>query len=103
MRILAGELKGRRLLTPRGATTRPTADQVRLALMDTLTPDAIAAAAVFDAGAIDTLIRDHMERRVNVGYHLWGLVTLFLWMKRWRVEALPEEALRERARTFATR
>src|SRR5712691_1735094 len=38
MRVLAGELKGRRLVTPRGATTRPTADQVRIALMDTLTP-----------------------------------------------------------------
>ena len=30
-----------------------------------------------------------MERRINVGYHLWGLLTLFLWMKRWKVEALP--------------
>lgn len=38
MRIIAGALKGRRLVTPRGATTRPTADQVRIALMDTLTP-----------------------------------------------------------------
>jgi 16S rRNA (guanine966-N2)-methyltransferase len=38
VRILAGALKGRRLVTPQGATTRPTADQVRLALMDTLTP-----------------------------------------------------------------
>jgi 16S rRNA (guanine(966)-N(2))-methyltransferase RsmD len=38
MRIIAGALKGRRLATPRGATTRPTADQVRIALMDTLTP-----------------------------------------------------------------
>jgi 16S rRNA (guanine966-N2)-methyltransferase len=38
MRILAGALKGRRLVTPRGAVTRPTADQVRLALMDTLAP-----------------------------------------------------------------
>jgi len=38
VRILAGELKGRRLVTPRGATTRPTADQVRIALMDALTP-----------------------------------------------------------------
>jgi len=36
--VLAGVLKGRRLVTPRGSTTRPTADQVRLALMDTLTP-----------------------------------------------------------------
>ena len=38
MRIIAGEFKGRRLSTPRGATTRPTADQVRIALMDTLGP-----------------------------------------------------------------
>jgi len=38
MKILAGELKGRRLTTPSGVTTRPTADQVRIALMDTLMP-----------------------------------------------------------------
>jgi 16S rRNA (guanine(966)-N(2))-methyltransferase RsmD len=36
--VLAGTLKGRRLQTPRGSTTRPTADQVRIALMDTLMP-----------------------------------------------------------------
>jgi 16S rRNA (guanine(966)-N(2))-methyltransferase RsmD len=38
MRIIAGALKGRRLITPKGDTTRPTADQVRIALMDTLMP-----------------------------------------------------------------
>lgn len=38
MKIIAGEWKGRRLETPRGPETRPTADQVRIALMDTLTP-----------------------------------------------------------------
>jgi 16S rRNA (guanine966-N2)-methyltransferase len=38
VRVIAGSLKGRRLHTPRGTTTRPTADQVRIALMDTLTP-----------------------------------------------------------------
>jgi asparagine synthase (glutamine-hydrolysing) len=59
--------------------------------MDTLTPEAIAATGIFDARAIETLIRDHMERRINAGYHLWGLLTLFLWMRRWKVEALPAE------------
>jgi len=64
-------------------------------LMDTLTPEAIAATGIFDARAIQALIRDHMERRTNAGYHLWGLLTLFLWMRRWKVEALPpEEAVR---------
>lgn len=38
MRVIAGALKGRRIVTPRGLHTRPTADQVRIALMDTLTP-----------------------------------------------------------------
>jgi len=38
MRIIAGALKGRALVAPRGPTTRPTADQVRIALLDTLMP-----------------------------------------------------------------
>jgi 16S rRNA (guanine966-N2)-methyltransferase len=38
VRIIAGAYKGRRLTTPRGDTTRPTADQVRIALLDTLMP-----------------------------------------------------------------
>lgn len=52
MRIIAGEWKGRRLVTPRGHTTRPTADQVRIALMDTLS-SRLAGARVLDlfAGA----------------------------------------------------
>jgi 16S rRNA (guanine(966)-N(2))-methyltransferase RsmD len=38
VRIIAGALKGQRLVTPRGHRTRPTADQVRIALMDSLMP-----------------------------------------------------------------
>jgi 16S rRNA (guanine(966)-N(2))-methyltransferase RsmD len=38
VRVLAGELKGQRLTTPPGRTTRPTADQVRIACLDTLMP-----------------------------------------------------------------
>jgi 16S rRNA (guanine966-N2)-methyltransferase len=38
MRIIAGRFKGRRLVAPKGDVTRPTADQVRIALMDTLMP-----------------------------------------------------------------
>jgi 16S rRNA (guanine966-N2)-methyltransferase len=55
MRVIAGTLKGRRLVTPRGAATRPTADQVRIALMDTLMPT-LPGARVLDlfagAGAV---------------------------------------------------
>ena len=58
-------------------------------LMDTLTPQAIAATGIFDARAIEGLIRDHMERRINAGYQLWGLLTLFLWIKRWNIQTGP--------------
>ena len=38
MRVIAGALKGQRLTMPKGRTTRPTADQVRIACLDTLMP-----------------------------------------------------------------
>lgn len=38
MRVIAGERKGLRVKTPKGKATRPTADQVRIACLDTLTP-----------------------------------------------------------------
>jgi asparagine synthase (glutamine-hydrolysing) len=64
---------------------------LRALLMDTLTTEAIKRTLIFDAPAIHTLIRDHLDRRINVGYHLWGLLTLFLWMRRWKVEVHPPE------------
>jgi asparagine synthase (glutamine-hydrolysing) len=42
---------------------------------------------LFDRAAVNEFVRLHMERRVNLGYHLWGLLILFLWMKRWRIES----------------
>ncbi len=38
MRVVAGELKGRRLTAPRGRGTRPTADVVKVACLDALAP-----------------------------------------------------------------
>jgi asparagine synthase (glutamine-hydrolysing) len=60
---------------------------LRPLLMDTVTPEALRSTGVFDPQAVERLIEDHMQRRVNAGYHLWGLLTLFLWMKRWNVTA----------------
>ena len=31
-------------------------------------------------------VRQHLDRRANLGYHLWGLMLLLLWMKRWRIQ-----------------
>ena len=62
---------------------------LRPLLTDTLTREAVETTQLFDWPTIDTLMRGHMERRTNVGYHLWGLLTLFLWMKRWKIQTEP--------------
>jgi len=63
---------------------------LRPLLYDTLTPAAVRASGIFDNSSVQSLIRDHTERRANVGYHLWGLLTLFLWMRRWGIQAATQ-------------
>lgn len=46
MRVVAGELGGRRLIAPAGVTTRPTTDKVREALFNSLVAQGIVADAV---------------------------------------------------------
>jgi asparagine synthase (glutamine-hydrolysing) len=60
---------------------------LRPLLLDTLTAQAVRSAGVFDYSSVQAMIRAHTERRVNVGYQLWGLLTLFLWMKKWGIQA----------------
>jgi asparagine synthase (glutamine-hydrolysing) len=55
-----------------------------------LLKDAIRPTVLFDADFIARLIDDHRNRRINAGYQLWGLLTLFLWMKRWNIEVSPD-------------
>lgn len=40
----------------------------------------------FNIGKIKSHMRAHADRRANLGYHLWGLMTLFFWMKRWGIQ-----------------
>ncbi len=40
----------------------------------------------FQIPRIDAQVRAHLDRRANLGYHLWGLMTLFFWMKKWRIQ-----------------
>jgi asparagine synthase (glutamine-hydrolysing) len=40
----------------------------------------------FQMPRIEAQARAHFERRANLGYHLWGLMTLFFWMKKWRIQ-----------------
>jgi asparagine synthase (glutamine-hydrolysing) len=64
---------------------------LRSLLLDTLTQSAVEATGLFHWPAVERLIQDHLERRANFGYHLWGLITLFLWMRRWNVQLTCDE------------
>ncbi len=56
-------------------------------LLDALSPSSIQAAGILAPQAVSALIERHLSRRENLGYHLWGLMTLHLWMRRWNIEA----------------
>jgi asparagine synthase (glutamine-hydrolysing) len=58
-------------------------------LTETLKSARTDHAGLFNFDAIDRLIELHMTRKINVGYHLWGLMTLFLWIKQWKVQSAP--------------
>ena len=90
-RLMKGKLPESVLRRPKTGLDIPTHDwlrgPLRRLLLDTLTDGAIAECGLFRTGVVQRLIRDHMERRMNVGYHLWGLLTLFLWMKHWNIQS----------------
>ena len=59
---------------------------LRPLLVDTLRAGASACPDLFPPNVIEFYLSSHLERRANLGYHLWGLLILFLWIKRWRVQ-----------------
>jgi len=59
---------------------------LRPLLLETLSEEAVTASGLFRWPYVRKLLDDHLERRANLGYHLWGLLVLFLWMKRWNIE-----------------
>ena len=77
---------------------------LRSLLIDTLTSGASEHDGLFQPAAIQSFLQCHLERRANLGYHLWGLMILFLWMKKWRIQApgssTPTRAVQESALTY---
>jgi asparagine synthase (glutamine-hydrolysing) len=60
-------------------------------LTDTLREGAREYGDIFDAEVIEGALKRHLARRANVGYHLWGLLILFLWMKKWKIQPTPSQ------------
>ena len=72
---------------------------LRPLLMDTFAEAGASHSELFCFDRIHALVDAHQQRRANLGYHLWGLLTLFLWLKRWRIQTtsfLEEAAASER-------
>jgi asparagine synthase (glutamine-hydrolysing) len=69
---------------------------LRPLLLETLAGASAEHGGFFQFDKIMALQQAHQERRANVGYHLWGLLTLLLWMKKWRIQTIP---LADQART----
>ena len=59
-------------------------------LLDTLTEQAVKDTQIFRWEGVQAVINRHMERRDSFGYHLWGLLILFLWIKRWNIQTVSE-------------
>jgi asparagine synthase (glutamine-hydrolysing) len=64
----------------------PAHDWFRTALRPLLEDTLRTPNRLFRPGAVERVLDDHLARRGNYGYHLWGLLTLSLWMKRWNVD-----------------
>jgi asparagine synthase (glutamine-hydrolysing) len=69
---------------------------LRELMVETLREGVETYRELFDAAAVESLVQRHLKRQANLGYHLWGLLILFLWMKKWKIQSttkMPAEAL----------
>jgi asparagine synthase (glutamine-hydrolysing) len=105
-RLMQSKLPGSVLRRPKTGLDIPAHDWLRGALrpllMDTLSAAAIDDTHLFRRDRIESFISDHVERRANLGYHLWGLLILFLWIKHWNIHTTSAPGVAEKlvARAF---
>jgi asparagine synthase (glutamine-hydrolysing) len=72
---------------------------LRAMLMETLASAESEHSELFHFETIRTYTQLHLNRRINIGYHLWGLMMLFLWMKRWNIQSTPSLTFRRQELT----
>jgi asparagine synthase (glutamine-hydrolysing) len=77
---------------------------LRSLMLDVLMDGSSDDSGLFRREMIESYIERHLERKINVGYHLWGLMVLFLWMKKWGIQAAAPRSTsvwaQEKAGTF---
>jgi asparagine synthase (glutamine-hydrolysing) len=55
-------------------------------LLDTLNKKTVEESGLVYWPHLDSLLKLHMERKANYGYHLWGMLMLFLWIRQWKIQ-----------------
>ena len=63
---------------------------LRELLMETLESGEAEHGDLFRFDKIYDLTQLHMNRSINIGFHLWGLMVLFLWMREWKIQSAPQ-------------
>jgi asparagine synthase (glutamine-hydrolysing) len=58
-------------------------DSLAPLVRDLLSPERVARVGLLRPDAVDRLVREHLEGRVDRGRELWLLVQLELWRERW--------------------
>ena len=98
--LMSDKLPGEVLRRSKNGLDVPTHEwlrgPLRPLLLDTLASGATEHAGLFSAHAIEKCLRDHLGRRANLGYHLWGLMILFLWMRKWRIQTAPQRPMTQK-------
>ncbi len=65
---------------------------LRAMLVDTLQEGLSEYRDLFHGEVVEGFLKGHFDRQANAGYHLWGLMILFQWMKKWRIQAASSTA-----------
>jgi asparagine synthase (glutamine-hydrolysing) len=91
--VVADKIPASVLSRPKQGFDIPTHHWFRTALkpllLDTINEKSVRESGIFSWAAVSALMQDHFARRSNAGYSLWGLLSLFLWMKRWKIQPTP--------------
>jgi asparagine synthase (glutamine-hydrolysing) len=61
--------------------------ELKQLLLEVTRPAVLARTGLFRPDVLHRWMQDHFERRRNIGFHLWGLVILLLWMEKWQVQS----------------
>jgi len=60
---------------------------LRPLLLDTLNRRSVQESGLISWPDLECVINLHMQRKANYGYHLWGMLMLYLWIDQWKIQS----------------